>query len=65
MMVILKSAINIRTLLCNVRQHWPILTILNNRQIHQSSISSTKYKIAIIGSGPAGFYTTQQLIKVL
>lgn len=63
MMVILKSAINIRTLLCNVRQHWPILTILNNRQIHQSSISSTKYKIAIIGSGPAGFYTTQQLIK--
>ena len=43
---------------------------LNVCQRSLSSVASDiksndcKYKIAIIGSGPAGFYTSQQLLKV-
>lgn len=42
-----------------------IIDLNLNCAIHTKSLQeSCKYKIAVIGSGPAGFYTAQQLLKV-
>ena len=37
---------------------------LSSSATNDTKSNNCKYKIAIIGSGPAGFYTSQQLLKV-
>ena len=46
------------------RGHKLLLQCFSFKYISTSQISGAKPRVAIIGSGPAGFYTAQQLLKV-
>ena len=44
--------------------HRLLLQCFSSKYISTSQISGAKPRVAIVGSGPAGFYTAHQLLKV-